>query len=71
MAGFSARLHDRLHLDAGYRFLYLGGAHTGDIVITRRRHRNGGIATSTAGADPIVHDLTAHEFRVGLRWDMK
>ncbi len=67
MTGFSARLHDRLHLDAGYRFLYLGNAHTGDIRITRPVGDTG----PTSSPDPIVHDLHAHEFRVGLRWDIK
>jgi opacity protein-like surface antigen len=74
MAGFSARLHDRLHLDAGYRFLYLGGANTGDIKITRTVLPTAPVGTTTSGpdgaADPIIHDLTAHEFRVGLRWNL-
>jgi opacity protein-like surface antigen len=69
MAGFSAKLHDRLHLDAGYRFLYLGGARTGDIVVTNTEIATG-TATTTNGVDPIVHDLHAHEFRVGIRWDI-
>ena len=68
MAGFTARLHDRVHLDAGYRFLYLGNAHTGDIRITRAVVTPGAPTTSP---DPIVHDLSAHEFRVGLRFDIK
>ena len=68
MAGFTARLHDRVHLDAGYRFLYLGDAHTGDIRITRAVVTPG---APTASPDPIVHDLSAHEFRVGLRFDIK
>jgi opacity protein-like surface antigen len=70
MAGFSAKLHDRLHLDAGYRFLYLGGANTGDINI-RRTVIATGVATNGGAADPIIHDLIAHEFRVGLRFDIK
>ncbi len=65
MAGFTAKLHDRLSLDLGYRFLYLGDAHTGDIRIT-----TGGPGPTTA-PDPIVHDLTAHELRVGMRWDIR
>ncbi len=66
MAGFSARLHDRLHLDAGYRFLYMGNAHTGDINVVCAS-----VCTSGSSADPIVSDLSAHEVRVGLRWDIK
>ena len=68
MAGFTARLHDRVHLDAGYRFLYLGNAHTGDIRITRNPVVAGAPDSSSAVA---VHDLNAHEFRVGLRFDVK
>ncbi|MEZ5774877.1 MAG: outer membrane beta-barrel protein [Hyphomicrobiaceae bacterium] len=47
-------------LDVGYRYLWLGDAHTGDMLM------NG----TVAGGDPIVHDLDAHEFRVGLRYDI-
>jgi opacity protein-like surface antigen len=68
MAGFTAKLHDRLSLDAGYRFLYLGDAHTSDVTITRTPVVPG---APTASPDPIVHDLTAHEVRVGLRWDLR
>jgi opacity protein-like surface antigen len=70
MAGFSARLHDRLHLDAGYRFMYMGGAHTGDIKTSSTVIATG-VTTGGTSADPIIHDLFAHEFRVGLRWDIK
>lgn len=66
MAGFSARLHDRLHLDAGYRFLYTGNAHTGDITTVCAS-----VCTGGTSADPKVSDMTAHEIRVGLRWDIK
>jgi opacity protein-like surface antigen len=50
----------RLHLDVGYRFLYLGDAHTGGIIAA---------ATPTPG--PRIDDITAHEIRVGLRWDIR
>jgi opacity protein-like surface antigen len=69
MAGFSAKLKDRLHFDAGYRFLYMGDSHTGDIRITRTAVPVGPAPTSTP--DPFVNDQFAHEFRVGLRWDIK
>jgi opacity protein-like surface antigen len=49
-----------LYLDFGYRFLYLGGVKTGDLVW------NG----SDTGTDPEVKDVTAHQFRVGLRYDL-
>lgn len=65
MTGFSVQLKDRLHLDAGYRFLYLGEAHTGPIT-----------GSTPAGApvnsgDPRVTDIFAHELRVGLRYDIR
>ena len=50
----------RLHLDVGYRFLYLGDVHTGGIV---------GASVPTPG--PRLDDLTAQEIRVGLRWDIR
>jgi opacity protein-like surface antigen len=65
MAGFSARLRDRLFLDAGYRFLYMGDSKTGDIRIT-----SGGPGPTTA-PDPKVFDQHAHEFRVGVRWNTR
>jgi opacity protein-like surface antigen len=66
MAGFSAKLHDRVSLDAGYRFLYLGHAHTGDI-----KGSYGVVPVATTSPDPLVSDITAHEFRVGLRFDIR
>jgi opacity protein-like surface antigen len=69
MAGFSAKLHDRVSLDAGYRFLYLGHAHTGDIK--GKFGATAATAAVTTTPDPLVSDITAHEFRVGLRFDIK
>jgi opacity protein-like surface antigen len=66
MAGFTSKITDRLSLDAGYRFLYLGDARTGDIVIT-----NPNPGDPTGSPDPKVNDLHQHELRVGLRWDIK
>ncbi|MEL6872415.1 MAG: outer membrane beta-barrel protein [Pseudomonadota bacterium] len=63
MAGFSLKLRSRLHLDAGYRFLYLGHAETGEITVT------GG--SVTVSDDPTVEDIHAHEVRVGLRYDIR
>ncbi len=68
MAGFSAKLHDRLHLDAGYRFLYMGDARTGDVAITRTPVAVGA-PTNSSGL--TVNELSAHELRVGVRWDIK
>ncbi len=68
MAGFSAKLGDRWSLDAGYRFLYLGDAHTSDIQITRAVPVPGAPASIT----PVtIHDQYAHQFRVGLRMDVR
>jgi opacity protein-like surface antigen len=50
----------RLHLDVGYRFLYLGDARTGGII---------GAVVPTPG--PRLDDVTAQEIRVGLRWDIR
>jgi opacity protein-like surface antigen len=50
----------RLHFDLGYRFLYLGDAHAGDVIA---------VAPPTPG--PRVDDITAHEIRIGLRWDIR
>ncbi len=50
----------RLHVDLGYRFLYLGDARTGNLV-----------GTTFATPGPRLDDITAHELRVGLRWDIR
>lgn len=68
MAGFSAKLMDRWSLDAGYRFLYLGDAHTSDINITRTPPVVGA-PNSTPAVN--VSDMYAHQFRVGLRMDLR
>ena len=60
MTGVSIALRERVALDAGYRFLYLGTAKTGDAI-----DAFGG----NAGPNSI-EELHAHEFRVGLRFDL-
>jgi opacity protein-like surface antigen len=50
----------RLHVDLGYRFLYLGDARTGNLV-----------GTTFATPGPRLDDIMAHELRVGLRWDIR
>ena len=68
MAGFSAKLGDRWSLDAGYRFLYLGDAQTGDVKITRAVPAPG----APSSIAPIsIHDMYAHQFRVGMRMDVR
>lgn len=61
MTGFVLNLHDRLKLDTGYRFLYLGDAKTGQTS-----NSFGG----TGGPIHVEH-MHAHEFRVGLRYDIR
>jgi opacity protein-like surface antigen len=63
MGGFSMQLRDRLALDAGYRFLYLGEASTGAV-----KDRQGAVVIAP---DPTVEQIHAHEFRVGLRYDFR
>ena len=60
MTGVSVALRDRLTLDTGYRFLYLGNAKGGDAIDSF-----GG----NAGPNSI-NELHAHEFRVGLRYEL-
>ena len=68
MAGFSAKLHERMYLDAGYRFMYLGDTHTGDVMITRSPVVPG---APTSSPEVKASDLYAHEFRVGIRYDIR
>jgi opacity protein-like surface antigen len=51
-----------LYLDVGYRFLYLGEVATGPIVTD---------AYGQIADDPVVENIHAHEFRVGLRYDLR
>jgi opacity protein-like surface antigen len=59
MAGLTFNVSERVSIDAGYRFLYLGQTETG-------------IADGTAIGLPVtaratIEDITAHELRAGLR----
>jgi opacity protein-like surface antigen len=67
MAGVSIALRDRLHFDAGYRFLYLGEVATGPIRATTTALP----VTTYVSNDPTVENIHAHEFRVGLRYDIR
>ncbi|MDX2307453.1 MAG: outer membrane beta-barrel protein [Hyphomicrobium sp.] len=51
-----------LYLDVGYRYLFLGDAATGPVQLNDY---------TDVAEDPIVHDIQAHEFRVGLRYDLR
>lgn len=69
MTGFSYNIRDRFHIDAGYRALFLGEAHTGLISGTTVAAGVPGPAANDG--NPSLKDLLAHEFRVGLRYDIK
>ncbi|MDA7947246.1 MAG: outer membrane beta-barrel protein [Hyphomicrobiaceae bacterium] len=58
MAGFSYHLDGGWLFDAGYRYLYMGDAKTGST---------GAGVTNQLGID----DITAHEFRFGLRYEFR
>jgi len=62
MAGVSVSLRDRLKLDAGYRFLYMGSTTSGPLTATTP----GGNVNAN---DPTIEDIHAHEIRFGLRYD--
>ena len=68
---FQIKLRDRLSFDAGYRFLYLGEAQTGPVNATYTAPVAGGHAgAGTVSQDPLVEDIHAHQFRLGLRYDI-
>lgn len=64
MAGVSVAVRSNMHLDAGYRFLYLGETTTGAVIAT-------GTPLGAVSYDPTVEDIHAHEFRFGLRYDIR
>ena len=70
MAGVSIKLRERLSLDAGYRFLYLGEVATGPVNATFTAAHGGSAAGSTVSNDPLVDEIHEHEFRFGLRYDI-
>lgn len=55
------------YLDIGYRFLYLGEVASGPASLVDNT-----LGTSTrVSPDPVVAEIHAHEFRVGLRYDFR
>jgi opacity protein-like surface antigen len=67
MAGLTFQVRERMSIDAGYRFLYLGQTATGAVKDTFDRT----VAPTTIAPDPTVEQIHAHEFRVGLRYDFR
>jgi opacity protein-like surface antigen len=63
MAGLTFQVRERMSIDAGYRFLYLGETSTGAVRDTVQR--------TLIAPDPTVEQIHAHEFRVGLRYDFR
>ena len=55
-----------LHIDAGYRYLNMGNAQTG--TISADTDNDGLPDTTLQGIE--AEDVTAHEFRIGLRFDI-
>jgi opacity protein-like surface antigen len=62
MAGVSKDLGHGFNMDLGYRYLNMGGAHTGNIIDVD--------GNEMADTDPSIDDLTAHQVRFGLRYDI-
>jgi opacity protein-like surface antigen len=66
MAGLTYQIRDRMNIDAGYRFMYLGQTATGAVKDTVTPGQ-----TVMIAPDPTVEQIHAHEFRVGLRYDFR
>jgi opacity protein-like surface antigen len=62
MAGVTKNIGNGFNMDFGYRYLDMGGAHTGNMI-----DKAGAEVPDT---DPVVDDITAHEVRIGLRYDI-
>lgn len=63
MTGVALNIRNHWNIDAGYRFLYMGSFETGNVVGT------GGLPPG-AGVQK-VENIHAHEFRLGLRYDLR
>lgn len=59
-AGASYDVNERLKIDAGYRYMNVGDASTGNLVVTS----NGNVGTTPLSAK----DHAIHDFRVGFRY---
>lgn len=63
MTGVTFNIRDRMHLDAGYRYLYMGDAKTGLVT--------GTCPGACTPGEIDMKDLSSHEFRLGLRYDIR
>ncbi|MEJ0013670.1 MAG: outer membrane protein [Bauldia sp.] len=60
-AGLSYKVNDRLTIEAAYRYLDLGNAHTGDLVTFE--------GDNDVPNNPMeFHHLYSHDIKVGFRW---
>ncbi len=64
-AGLQMKLTRRASLDFGYRFLYMGRVKTGSV------ESDAGGPVGTIARDIVSEDLRAHEFRFGLRYNIR
>lgn len=63
MAGFSVDISDDVKLDAGYRYLDLGSSESAMSDLIR-------CVCGAIGQPLVAEDLHAHEFRIGLRFEL-
>ena len=63
MAGVNRQLDHGFNLDVGYRYLNVGSVHTGDLFDTTA-------AATTPGTGISTGNISSHEIRVGLRYDV-
>jgi opacity protein-like surface antigen len=59
-AGLSYQVNDRLTIEAAYRYIDLGNAHSGDLVTFD--------GTNDVYNPMEFRHLTSHDFKVGFRW---
>ena len=62
MAGFTRELDRGFSLDAGYRLINIGKAHTGNLMMNT--------GSAIPDTDPVTGSIYANEIRVGLRYDI-
>lgn len=67
MAGVNIALRRGLFLNMGYRYLYTGDVRTNYAMTTVSAD---GLTTTTEAVDLNINDITSHEFKVGVRYDL-